>query len=345
MPTNHTLGARQRTELASQDIRNLKTNQQRLEHLASYGMLAPSTHNTQPWKVELKTNKISLYADFTKNIPEADPDNRDLFLSQGTFIENVALACDAYNLKHTIKLFPKAPGSLIATITISNLASLKAPKKPTLLQAIRIRQNFRGFFAGDVDPLKLKAVTKAASNTQAAIVPFTDLKTRNKLASLTVAGLKAAYARPEFRTEISTYINHNLSSKRTGLHGYSLRLNLPMSFIVPQVMKRKDIGAKLAALNKKTFDSASGVIIIASKETNQGWIEAGRVLERTMVLFAEQGIRSSIYAAAIETPELRPKVNKILAKKGMQPQLLLCIGPAPDALPFSVRLELSEIIL
>jgi len=55
----------------------------------AYGIRAASSHNSQPWKVELiNSNTIKLYADMDKALNVVDADNKQLLMSQGTFIES-----------------------------------------------------------------------------------------------------------------------------------------------------------------------------------------------------------------------------------------------------------------
>lgn len=50
---------------------------------------AASSHNTQPWLVKLiDENTIELYADMSKALSVVDADNKQLLMSQGTFIES-----------------------------------------------------------------------------------------------------------------------------------------------------------------------------------------------------------------------------------------------------------------
>lgn len=57
--------------------------------LIAYGIRAASSHNSQPWLVELvNSNTIKLYADMTKALNVVDADYEQLLMSQGTFIES-----------------------------------------------------------------------------------------------------------------------------------------------------------------------------------------------------------------------------------------------------------------
>ena len=39
---------------------------------------APSVHNTQPWAWRVSSDRIDLYADWSRRLPASDPDGRNL---------------------------------------------------------------------------------------------------------------------------------------------------------------------------------------------------------------------------------------------------------------------------
>ncbi len=49
--------------------------EEKMRFLLNYAILAPSSHNTQPWKFSIKGNNIEVYADFTKQLPRRELQN------------------------------------------------------------------------------------------------------------------------------------------------------------------------------------------------------------------------------------------------------------------------------
>ena len=94
-------------DVREQDFPGEKSFSDQLWFLLHYAVLAPSTHNTQPWRFAvLESEGIALYADYSRRMPVIDPGNRELVISLGAALFNLrvaaahfAMPCEiAYNL-------------------------------------------------------------------------------------------------------------------------------------------------------------------------------------------------------------------------------------------------------
>ena len=64
-----------------------------------HASLAPSGHNSQPWRVRIKNpNLWTIEADKSRRLPAVDPNNRELLLSIGAFVENLSITAGALGL-------------------------------------------------------------------------------------------------------------------------------------------------------------------------------------------------------------------------------------------------------
>ncbi|BBO75875.1 Tat pathway signal protein [Desulfosarcina widdelii] len=90
------------TQTAGQPIAILDDTQRRILYYAS---LAPSGHNSQPWRVRIESaNTWIVEADSDRRLPCVDPDNRELILSLGAFAENLSLAAGALGRRTDIEV-------------------------------------------------------------------------------------------------------------------------------------------------------------------------------------------------------------------------------------------------
>jgi hypothetical protein len=67
------------------------TADQVLDALRAAG-LAPSTHNTQPWRFRVAEGAFEVWADPSRRLPIVDPDDRQLRLACGAAMFNLRLA-------------------------------------------------------------------------------------------------------------------------------------------------------------------------------------------------------------------------------------------------------------
>ncbi len=76
-----------------------------IHKILGYASLAGSSHNSQPWKVEVFPNdSIVVYADTLRLLKVVDPKGIELFISIGAFIENLDIAANAFGYTTEITL-------------------------------------------------------------------------------------------------------------------------------------------------------------------------------------------------------------------------------------------------
>ncbi|CAG1004049.1 partial Putative NAD(P)H nitroreductase, partial [Gammaproteobacteria bacterium] len=100
-----------------------------------YATLAPSGHNTQPWKFAINDNIIRILPDFTRHLAIADPDDREIFISLGCALENLVIAAQQMGYDNDTDLFPaNDPDAIVVRLNES-----KAKSNSNLFDAITAR--------------------------------------------------------------------------------------------------------------------------------------------------------------------------------------------------------------
>jgi hypothetical protein len=61
-------------KISERDFPSAGSNHDKLKFFVSYAVLAPSSHNTQPWLFDISDSTISLFADRTIALPVVDPE-------------------------------------------------------------------------------------------------------------------------------------------------------------------------------------------------------------------------------------------------------------------------------
>ena len=76
----------------------------------AHAILAPNAHNLQSWLVSLdEPDTIVLYMDRQRLLPETEPFDRQLMMSQGTFLELLDIASRERGYRARIAYFPDGP--------------------------------------------------------------------------------------------------------------------------------------------------------------------------------------------------------------------------------------------
>ena len=90
----------------------------------SYALLAPNPHNRQPWEVDLSQgDKVIIYRDPTRNLPETDPHDRQLTIGMGCFLELLKIAASQTGHLVTYELFPEGESGPVAIATFNEGAT------------------------------------------------------------------------------------------------------------------------------------------------------------------------------------------------------------------------------
>jgi hypothetical protein len=112
-----------------------------LEPLVYYASLAPSGHNTQPWKFQIEENKILIYPDLNRRLPVVDADNHALYISLGCALENLVIAANHYNYHTKVKLHTTS--NVYIEVQLEKLSQLT---EFDLFHQIKIRQSTRNLY-------------------------------------------------------------------------------------------------------------------------------------------------------------------------------------------------------
>lgn len=319
-------------QIATDDFYQLLDLPSRLKFLLRFAILAPSTHNSQPWLFKIRDNRCYLYLDETRRLPQADPIGRDLYISIGCALENFVIAARYFKVFDSLNYGPFAENNLLVEAIIKEDFSKEFDQDyESLIRIIPRRSNARGLFRKESVPQLVRedilAQVKNEYLTDGIAIHFIeDKESIREIASLTADGLKIAYNNPLFRQEMSCWINNNFSSRKEGIPGYALKMPAWISFIFPFIVRNFNIGSKLAKLNYWSLNSAPLICIITAPENKPlTWLQIGRLAERLMLELNSREFNTSIFVASIEMGDLYQKVQRIIGTNDL-PQFLFVIG-------------------
>ncbi|WP_175688705.1 Acg family FMN-binding oxidoreductase [Burkholderia anthina] len=316
-----------------------------LRSLLGYAVLAPSSHNSQPWRFLVNGATISVCADRMRALPVVDPFDRELIISCGAALLNLRVALDHAGLAHTIGTFPsEVDPDLLALVRVCDDgysdASLGA-----LFDAIPARVTTRAPFESTAVPDEIQQALIAAGVAEGADVACVDtIAHRARIAELVAQADRQQFADPRFRRELASWIDPR--RRVDGMPAFAAGVPALLDFAAPLVttaVRTFDLGNGLAALHHQLVGASPLIVCIATaRDDRDAWLAAGQALERILLVATRAGYTASYLNQPIETAELRAHLCHLLGLRG-SPQLLLRVGRGPHT-PHSPRRPLDEVI-
>lgn len=301
-------------------------------------ILAPSSHNTQPWLFRLSDSVIDLLADRTRALPVNDPDHRELTISCGCALMNLRVAAAGSGFFPEVRLLPHADEpDLLARVTITP-ASGSPPPESALLEFIEKRRTHRKrFLSRDVDAATLGDLMEAARTEGAWLRPFSDEDVKRQVARLVAEGDALQWANANWRKELAAWM-------RPARCGDGLTVATLSAPIVRVVVRTFDMGSGVGAKDRKLAETAPLLAVLGTDgDTVCDWLQAGQALQHILLAACRHGLQASFLNQPIQVAELRPRLQEVVG--GGFPQILLRVGyPVEEVRPVP-RLSLEEVMV
>ena len=328
-----------------EDFFELQTAQEKLSFLLNFAVLAPSSHNSQPWSFRVTNNEIKIYADMARSLPASDTNNRQLLISLGCVLENILTAAEYYGYEVKVSLLSDtADNSCIASIVFSEAQNYIRPKHHAIFTIPKRRTNRTKYDNRPPEEDFIQWVSSLASeNTQFFLI--TNKTNKDAIADIVIEAGISAMESTDFRHELSHYVKNNYTSSPIGMPLYGFGVPGPISLIAPFMMKfvnMNKVNAKTDSDVLKNYTPA--VLVIATRDdTRKEWLETGALYERIALEAERRGLSTAPSAAVIQIGELYKKLQETL-KTNYRPQFFARVGYAKDTTKPSPRLAANMVL-
>jgi nitroreductase len=275
--------------------------------------LAPSVHNSQPWRLRLLPDRIELHADLDRALPATDPESRELRLSCGAALYNLRLALSGLGIRPLVTLLPgaAAPGAL-ATIRRGGRLELTEETR-ALLQAVPVRRtNRRPFFDGPVPAAHAQAMVRAAELERSWLHVVSDNVKRARLQDFVVRAERLQKADPAVQAELDKW--------DAAEHGVPTASAEPHAEGVPLI-----------------------VVLCSYYDGPLAELQSGQAMQRVLLAATTLGLSASFMSQPVEVRAIREELRHMLGGS-LEPQALLHIGFGP-ANPATPRRPVSELLI
>ena len=316
---------------------------EKLSYLLRYAILAPSSHNSQPWRFRLRGDAVELLADRSRALPVVDPDDRELVMSCGAALFTLRAAIRHHGYEEDVELFPEeADPDLLARIRLGKERTPPRADK-LLFWAISSRHTNRHSFEHRPVPNELLAELEHAAELEGASLRVLSDEARRQLGDLVAEGDKRQFADPSFRRELAAWMHASRHRNGDGMPADALDLPTAVQRFAPLVIRTFDVGNKSAAHDRKIAEGSPALAVLGTAGDSPGdWLGAGQAVARVLLRAAQDEVSASFLNQPVEVADLRAAVAR-LAGVGV-PQLVLRLGYGPAVEP-SPRRPLSEVVL
>jgi hypothetical protein len=223
------------------DFDDIESRARQLEFLLRYAILAPSSHNRQPWAFHISGDCVEFFADFSRRLIIADGNDRELLMSVGAAMMNFRVAAAHFGFATTVRYETRSAEVLpIATIEVRETCA-RDESLAALFPAIRKRHTNRAVFdAQPLNPDALRAlcdVLDAHPETLRLILA----RDRDRVADLVEDADRTQMARPAFRAELAEWVRPDASGT-DGLSGDAVGVPRALSGAAPWLVRNVDSG-------------------------------------------------------------------------------------------------------
>ena len=306
--------------------------------LLERAVLAPSSHNTQPWLFRVGDGFVDLLADRTRALPVNDPDDRELVISCGAALFTLRVAAADAGFAVRVEAFPRAaePDWLGRV----HLAPGQAETALAALSpAIERRRTWRKAFADrDVEAHERSALQSAAAAEGATLAVLDGDERRHALADLVARGDQLQWETPSWRRELAMWMHPRRQRDGLVVAGAA-------AAVTRAVVRSFDMGDGVGAKDRQLAEGSPLLTVLGTPgDSPADWLCAGQALQRALLAGVGAGLQASHLNQSVEVHELRGRLQALVPEAGV-PQLVLRWGYAEGELPAAPRRVLADVVL
>ncbi len=310
-------------------------SRERLTFLLRYAILAPSTHNTQPWRFTIGPGRILVFRDRSRWLQVADPMQRELHLSVGCAVENLLIAARAFGYIPRVSHFPRELGAdCVASVALPDPTALVRPKGGLLDAVTRRRTSRKPLKPIAVSAADLKRIEAVGGDRAVMLYLTDDPQVKLRLEDMVGEADARLFAEPAYREELGHWIGE-------GAFGKSWLLSKLGQIAVTYM----NVGRATGKHDAKLLHSAPEIGILAALDDDRlSQVKAGQQFQRICLQAELLGLGVQPMSQLCQVSHIRSQLARFFPAPNVHPQQVFRIGYADrDESPMPRR-DLEEVI-
>ena len=309
----------------------------RLRFLVHYAVLAPSTRNTQPWQFRVGDDSVEVFLDLSRWQRVADADQREMHISIGCALENLAIAAAHFGYRSAIDCIASCqhPTQVARIRLMPHDVPPPAVGDPRFAAITRRHTNHGVYDGRPLTPADREAIAGISVDPGLRVDWIDDEPRRRALDDLVTRADAVLFSRAEFRQELGEAIG-------SGAFGTPWLLATLGRLAVSHLLTSR----LLAASDRRAMASSPVFgIISAHADTREAQLRVGHVLERLYLEATLRGVSVQPISQPLQTDETRTDLAALLPEPTWHPMLPFRVGYAKDPGTRSSRRPLQEVLI
>lgn len=290
--------------------------------------LAPSVHNTQPWRIVPGDDVVGVYADHERQLGFLDPTGRQLHVSCGAAIEFGYLAARSAGRSCTVELRPdpKQP-DLLGRLVLGG-AKRATVREVQLAGAIARRYTDRGPYTDRPLPPHLLSDVEARCEELGVWLRVIDRPGERTVVAAVLADAEAEEASdPRYTAELAEWTSEQAEPR--GMPKAAAAPSWPadrVSDVPLRDFTGQDTHRHPGGDEKPPSVERDTIVMIGSNHDEpSAWLSSGRALGWLLLRSAADGVSAQPLGQAIDLPDGRARLRHEFGLVGY-PQFLLRMG-------------------
>lgn len=338
--------------------------------LVAAGLLAASNHNMQPWKISLDKSDpmvFFLYADSSRMTKEVDPDARQMMISQGTFLEYVAVAGEEEGYHADIRLFPDGTydesrlAESMDSKPVAEITLTKAqPGNNTLYDTLFLPDtNREAYQAEKLTDAQVSALESLPSMSGVSIKLYQDQGNLSNIGKLALQSATIEAGVIRVMDESNAIFRANEYQKNKYRYGYSVEGQGTSGFtknilqglvtIFPSLNTGKAASQNFINYTRTSIDyTPAYAMIVTTDNSRLEQVESGMLYSKLVLTGHTLGLAMQPLSQVLEEyPEMNipyTEFKTAYAPDGGTVQMLFRVGVPTKSVPLSMRRDVQSLM-
>jgi len=318
---------------------------------------APSVHNTQPWRFHWDGRYLSIWPDWSRQLPVLDPSGRQLAISCGAALGHAVVALRAAGRDPRVTLADGlGQGGPFAILdTEPGLAPAGVHQAAALLAAVRHRRSIRDALEPEAVPPSLSyALVGAAAAEGATVTPVTEPGRRRDVQALIARADTAQRSDPSYRAELHDWSRPAGEASVDGVPRRAAtgtaRPAVPNRFVRPLPGDGRPLAPGQAAADPargaapSPLAAAPSLLALSTREDRMtDWLVAGRALSTVLLVATNLGLGVMLANQPVDSEAFREAVARSAGVPGFAHAVLVVGYPAARSGPRSPRRDVDTL--